>query len=180
MTRFREVVIACIALGGVSLPALAADGTVSVIGPAEPGLVVPMHRAAPGHELIQISTLHRDAVGLMTQEQGVAPEVIQLQMGNLPIFVDPDRDYARATGGIDDGHSILRAQRAYKAMTARKHAYIIRRGELEPMAEKQTIVPRAILIRPDYLERRAPQQPMTPAPVPMQPKVEQGPVALAE
>jgi hypothetical protein len=121
-------------------------------------------------------------VGIMNQEDVVAPEVIQLQMGNQPIFVDPDRDYNRNTGGIDSGHSIMRAQRAYKAMTAQDTAYVIRRGEMMPVRERMTIMPHAILLRPDYMERRAPQnqQPMAPAPKPLQPKVKRGPVASAE
>jgi len=176
--RFREVVISCLALGGLALPALA-DGQVSVIGRAEPGLVVPMHQSRPAHELIQISTVRRDVVGLMTQHDMPAPEVIQLQMGNQPIFVDPDRHYGRTTGGIDDGHSIMRAQRAYKAMTARDTAYVIRR-DLTPAPERKMIVPRAIILRPDYMQRRAPQAPLAPVPVPMTPKVEKGPVALAK
>lgn len=177
--RFRDVCISCIALTAMALPTLAADGPVTVIGRAEPGLVVPMHRAAPAHELIQISTMHRHAVGLMVQEDVVAPELAQLQMGNQPIFVDPDRNYNRRTGGIDSGHSIMRAQRAYKAMTGRNTAYVIRRGELAPTTERRTIEPRAILIRPDFMQRRAPQQPIEPAPAPMTPEVKQGPVASA-
>lgn len=176
MLRFRELMISCIALAGLALPAMA--GEVSVIGRPGPGLVTPRHQARPAYELIQISTMHRDAVGLKTQVDMPAPEVIQLQMGNLPIFVDPDRHYGRATGGIDDGHSILRAQRAYKAMTAHDTAYVIRR-DLQPVRESQTIVPRAILLRPDYMQRRTPQNP-GPAPVPMTPKIEKGPVALAK
>ncbi len=164
----------------MSLPVLAADGPVMVIGRAAPGMTVPMHQAAPSHRLIQISTMHRHAVGLMMQEHGVAPEVIQLQMGNQPIFVDPDRDYNRNTGGIDSGHSIMRAQRAYKALTAQDTAYVIRRGEMMPMRERMTIMPHAILLRPDYMQRRDPQQPMAPAPKPIQPKVQRGPVASAQ
>lgn len=180
MTGFRASLISCIALGATALPVLAGDGPVVVIGRAATGLTVPMHRAAPSHRLIQISTMHRHAVGLMMQEDVVAPEVIQLQMGNQPIFVDPDRDYNRDTGGIDSGHSIMRAQRAYKAMTAQDTAYVIRRGEMMPMRERMMVMPHAILLRPDYMDRRAPQQPMAPVPKPMEPKVKRGPVASAE
>ncbi len=178
MIRFREVVISCLALGGLALPALA-GGEVSVIGRAEPGLVVPMHQDRPAHELIQISTVRRDVVGLKTQHDMPEPEVIQLQMGNQPIFVDPDRNYGRTTGGIDDGHSIMRAQRAYKAMTAQDTAYVIRR-DLQVKPQRKMIMPRAILLRPDYMQRRAPQAPQAPAPMPLTPKVDKGPVALAE
>ncbi len=176
--RFRDVLISCIALGAMTLPALAEDGSVSVIGRAEPGLVVPMHRAAPDYELIQISTMHRHAVGLVMRENEVEPGLAQLQMGNQPIFVDPDRKYIRRTGGIDSGHSIMRAQRAYKALTAQDTAYMIRRGELTPDHERAMIVPRAILLRPDFLQRRELQKPM--APSPLKTKVEQGPVASAK
>lgn len=182
MTGFRVSIISCIALGATALPVLAGSGPVMVVGRAAPGLTVPMHQAAPSHRLIQISTMHRHVVGIMNQEDVVAPEVIQLQMGNQPIFVDPDRDYNRNTGGIDSGHSIMRAQRAYKAMTAQDTAYVIRRGEMMPVRERMMIMPHAILLRPDYMERRAPQnqQPMAPAPKPLQPKVKRGPVASAE
>jgi hypothetical protein len=143
-------------------------------------LTVPLHQPAPSHRLIQISTMHRHVVGLMVQEDVVAPELIQLQMGNQPIFVDPDRNYGRDTGGIDDSHSIMRAQRVYKGLTAQDTAYVIRRGELAPMRERTMIVPRAILLRPDYMDRRVPQEPMTPAPKPIQPQVKRGPVASAK
>ena len=168
----------CIALGGLALPVLA-EGQVSVIGRAEPGLVKPMHQARPAYELIQISNMHRDSVGLKMQHDMPAPEVIQLQMGGQPIFVDPDRNYARTTGGIDDGHSILRAQRTYKALTAQDTAYVIRR-DLKPAEVIKSIMPRAILLRPDYMQRRAPQEPVNPVPAPLTPKVEKGPVALVK
>jgi len=167
-----------VALGGLTASAVASDAPVSVIGHAGPGLVVPMHQASPRHKLIQISTMHRHVVGVMVQEDVVYPELVQLQMGNQPIFIDPDRKYGRTTGGIDDGHSIMRAQRAYHAMNA-GHAYVIRRGE-PSMSEHGTIMPRAILLRPDYLERRTPPQAPEAAPTPLIPEVKRGPVARAK
>ena len=138
-----------------------------------------MHREAPAYRLIQISNMHRESVGLMMRDDVVEPEVIHLQMGGQPIYVDPDREYNRQTGGIDSGHSILQAQRVYKALTAQDTAYVIRRGELAPLQERVEIKPRAILLRPDYMQRRTPQKPNELAPVPMKPKVEKGPVASA-
>lgn len=164
----------------MTLPAMAENGSVTVIGRAEPGLVVPMHRATPEYELIQISTMHRHAMGLIMQDDVTEQGLAQLQMGNQPIFINPDRKYIRRTGGIDSGHSIMRAQRTYKALTAHDTAYVIRRGELTPAPERAMIVPRAILIRPDFMQRRELQQPMDPAPVPLKSKVEQGPVASAQ
>lgn len=175
MKRFRDVCISCIALGAMALPALAANGPVTVIGRAEPGLVVPMHRAS--HELIQISTMHRHAIGLVRQADSISPDLAQLQVGGGPVLIDPDRKYIRRTGGIDSGHSLMRAQRAYRAMTAQDTAYVIRRGELTPGPEKAMVVPRAILIRPDFLKRNAPQRPMDPAPKPLKTEIEKGPVA---
>ncbi len=168
-----------IALGGMAMTASAADGQVTVVGRAAPGLVVPMHRAPSSHKLIQVSTMNRHMVGVMVQKDPVHPELVQLQMGNIPIHVDPDQFHGRRTGGIDDGHMIMRAQRAYKAMNAQDHAYVIRRGSLTPMLERAMITPRAILIRPDYMQRRDGQQPMTPVPAPKTPKVKRGPVASA-
>jgi len=179
MRHFREVLLSCVALGGLALPAIAEDGSVTVIGRAAPGLVTPMQRAHAGHELIQISTMNRHVVGIVMQDDAVAPELIQLQMGNQPIYVDPDRDYARTTGGIDEGHSIIRAQRAYKALTAQDTAYVIRR-DLTQVEEKQQIMPRAILLRPDHMQRRAPQAPQAPAPIHRTPKAEKRPMALAK
>ncbi len=179
MLGFRATLISCIALGGMAMTASAADGPVTVVGRAAPGLVVPMHRAPSSHKLIQISTMNRHMVGVMVQDDPTHPELVQLQMGNIPIHIDPDQIYGRRTGGIDDGHMIMRAQRAYKAMNARDYAYVIRRGDLEPMAERAMITPRAILIRPDYMQRRDMPQPMIPAPAPKAPKVKRGPVASA-
>ena len=180
MLGFRATLIGCIALGGMAMTASAADGPVTVVGRAAPGLVVPMHRPPSSHKLIQVSTMNRHMVGVMVQDDPVHPELVQLQMGNIPIYIDPDQFYGRRTGGIDDGHMIIRAQRAYKAMNAQDHAYVIRRGGLYPMADRATITPRAILIRPDYMQRRDGQRPVTPAPVPKTPKVDRGPVASAK
>ena len=168
-----------IALGGMAMTASAADGPVTVVGRSAPGLVVPMHRAPSSHKLVQISTMNRHMVGVMVQEDAVHPELVQLQMGNVPIYIDPDQNFGRRTGGIDDGHMIMRAQRAYKAMNAQDHAYVIRRDALEPTMERTTITPSAILIRPDYMQRRDGLQPMTPTPAPRAPKVKRGPVASA-
>lgn len=174
--------VSCIALGGLALPALAADGPVTVVGRAAPGLVMPMHAPAPSHRLVQIYSFHRDAVGVRVQDDAMYPELVQLQMNNVPIHIDPDNDYIRREGGMDQGHSIMRAQRAYKAMNAQDTAYVIRREGLEPMMDHSVITPRAILIRPDYLQRRDGQQPVQPeaVPVPKAPKVKRGPVASAE
>ncbi len=180
MFGFRATLIGCIALGGITISASAADGPVTVVGRAAPGLVMPMHRAPSSHKLIQVSTMNRHMVGVMVQDNPVHPELVQLQMGNIPIHVDPDQFYGRRTGGIDDGHMIMRAQRAYKAMNANDHAYVIRRDALEPTMDRHMIVPRAILIRPDYMQRRDGMQPMTPAPAPKSPtKVKRGTVASA-
>jgi len=48
------------------------------------------------------------------------------------------------------------------------------------MAEHRTIMPRAILLRPDFMERRTPQQAPEAAPTPLTPKVKRGPVAVAQ
>ncbi len=173
--------ISCIALGGMTLPALAADGPVTVVGRAAPGLVMPMHAPAPSHRLVQIHSFHRDAVGVMMDDDA-NHGLVHLQMSQTPIYIDPDNDYIRREGGLDQGHSILRAQRAYKAMTAQDTAYVIRRESMQPVMQPSAITPRAILIRPDYMERRDNVKPMRPevVPVPKAPKVKSGPVALAD
>ncbi len=178
MMRFRDVCISMVALGAMAMPVLA-DGPVTVVGKAKPGLTVPVQREKSAYELIPVSNMNRDTVGLLMRDDVVEPEVATLQMGGQAIYVDPDRNYIKQTGGIDSGHSIMRAQRLYKALTAQNTAYVIHRGKLAPVEEKKTITPRAILLRPDFMQRRTPQQPMTPAPAPMRPKVEKGPVASA-
>jgi hypothetical protein len=178
---FRTALIGCIALGGMVITASASDDVrVAVVGRPAPGLVVPVQTPTPGHRLTQISTMNRHMVGVMEHEDAVLPGLVQLQMGNIPIYVDPDQNFGRRTGGIDDGHMIMRAQRAYDAPDVPDHAYVIRRGALEPMPQRNTIMPRAILIRPDYMQRRDGQRPMTPTPAPRTPKVDPGPVASAK
>ena len=179
MNSFRNVVISCIALGAMTLPALAENGPVTVIGNAGPGMVVPVHRDSSPYELMQTSTMHRHAVGLVKPEVSAIPGLAELQVGNIATFIDPDRKYTRRTGGIDSGHSIMRAQRTYKALTANDTAYVIRRGDVAATPQRTVIMPRAIMIRPDFLERRDMQKPMEPAPTPLNNKVEQGPVASA-
>ena len=157
-----------------------ADGPVTVVGRAAPGLVVPMHAPEPNNKLIQIYPFHRDAVGVMMRDDVVAPELVHLQMNNVAVHIDPDNDYIRRVGGLDQGHSIMRAIRAYNAMTAQDTAYVIRRGQMQPMMDRAMITPRAILIRPDYMQRRDGQQPQQTPPMPKTPKVKRGPVALVK
>ena len=173
--------ISCIALGGMALPGLAADGPVTVVGRAAPGLVMPMHAKAPSHRLVQINSFHRDAVGVIVKDDAMHGRV-HLQMGQTPIYIDPDMDFIRREGGLDQGHTMLRAVRAYKAMTAQDTAYVIRREAMQPVMQPSAITPRAILIRPDYMQQRENVKPMRPeaVPVPKAPKVKSGPVALAD
>ena len=182
MLGFRTALISCIALGGMTLPALAADGPVTVVGRAAPGLVMPVHAKAPSNRLVQINSFHRDAVGVIVKDDAMSPELVQLQMGQTPIYIDPDHDYIRREGGLDQGHSIMRAMRAHRAMNAQDTAYVIRREAMQPVVQDSMIMPRAILIRPDYMERRENITPMQPeaVPVPKAPKVKSGPVALAD
>lgn len=163
----------------MSLPALAADGPVTVVGRAAPGLVTPMHTS--GERMVQIHSFHRDAVGVMMDDD-MNDGLVHLQMGQTPIYLDPDMDLIRREGGLDHGHSMARAIRAYKAMTARDTAYVIRREAMQPVVQDSMIRPSAILIRPDYMDRRDNVQPMQPdvAPVPKAPKVKSGPVAQAD
>ncbi len=171
----------CIAIGGMTMAVSANDGAVTVIGRAGPGLIVPMQSTPSRHRLVQISTMNRHMVGVMAHSDSVSPGLVQMQMGNIPIYIDPDQNFGRRTGGIDDNHSIMRAQRTYDALTGPDHAYVIRRGTLDPMANRPMITPRAILLRPDYMQHRDGQQPMTPAPAPRAPhKVKRGPVASAK
>ena len=167
-----------VALAGTTVGAVASDAPVAIVTNPGPGLITPMRQAQPD-KLIQTSTMRRHMVGIVMRDDVVAPEVIQVQMGNLPIFVDPDRDYNRDTGGIDMGHTIMRAQRTYRALTARG-ASVIYRVERDEVTEEETrIKPRAILLRPDFLERRDPKSAPKAAPTPLTPEVKRGPVASA-
>jgi hypothetical protein len=179
MLGSRTALIGCIALGAMAMTASAENGPVTVVGRAAPGLVVPMHRAPSSHKLIQISTMNRHAMGVMVNEDTAYPDRVQLRIGQQNVYIDPDQTFGRRTGGIDDGHSIMRAQRAHNAMNAHKHAYVIRRDALEPTMDRAMIMPSAILIRPDYMQRREGLQPKMPAPTPNAPKVKRGPVASA-
>jgi hypothetical protein len=180
MFGFRTALIGFVALSGMAVTATASDSSVMVIGRAGPGLVVPMRHAVPSHQLVQISTMHRQATGVMVRDDVVGPELIHLQMGNQAVFIDPDRNYRRDYGGgMDSGHSIMRAQRAYHAMN-QGGAYVIRRSAQSMMIEHAPIKPRAILLRPDFMERRAPQQAPEAAPTPLIPEVKRGPVAVAK
>ncbi len=179
MKGLRTALIGCVALAGMSVPAWALDGEVTVVGRSGPGLVMPMHQPTPSYELIQISTIHRDVVGVIIHDDAVRPDLVQLQMGNQPIYIDPYQKYGRSTGGIDEGHSILRAQRVHLAQHD-EHAYVIRRGETEYVSGRTMITPRAILLRPDLMERRDMQKDRPVAPAPKAPKAKRGPVASAK
>jgi hypothetical protein len=180
MLGIRATLISCIALGGIVIPTFASDGEVTVVRSPGPGLIVPMQASDHSHELTQIYSFQRDAVGVIAQSRSIDPNLVQLQMNNVPIYVDPDQNYYRRTGGIDQGHSIIRAQRAYNAMAGSDNAYVIRRGQMQPMMDRAMITPRAILIRPDYMQRREGQQPQQSIPMPKTPNAKQGPVASTQ
>lgn len=180
MNGLRAAMIGFVALGGLAVSAQASDGSARVIGRAGPGLVVPMQRAAPSYELVQISTMHRHAVGVLVERDPIHPELVRLRMGNQSIYIDPDRKYGRNTGGIDEGHSIMRAQRAYHAMYA-QNAYVIRSGAIQRDYARPMITPRAILLRPDLFKQRDGQQEVKPAPTPRRaPQTPRRPVAIAK
>ncbi|MFP4145365.1 MAG: hypothetical protein ACLFV3_09490 [Phycisphaeraceae bacterium] len=96
-------------------------------------------------------------------EQPVYTHLVELQVVNTPILIDPDRDFVnKYKGGLDEGHSLVEAQRIWRARQARP-ARIIRNPAFEADSEL-TPRPRPSMIidRPDLSEPQPEPMPVVP------------------
>lgn len=158
---------------------------VAAAGAAETAFVITgadleVHRSASDLRVVpvpgftQIGYPHRGEVGLVynpvlvpgaTVDEAVArtpalPHLIRLKMGQTTILIDPDANYRGAMPGhLDRNHSIIRAQRTWEALRDRG-AHVVRRalrvGERADTLSAQDIKPRAILLRPNVLDKPVP------------------------
>lgn len=103
-------------------------------------------------------------------QQPVYTHVAYVQVVNTPITVDPDDNFRRKTGGIDEHHYLREAQRQFRNAQAKPaRVYWGARARVH-RPQPLTIAPRAILLQPGRLDQDRPdgqQQPTiptTPAP----------------
>lgn len=156
-------------------------------------------RHQPIKGFVQIGYPLRDAVGLIhrpvlvpsatvskaVSETPVLPHLARLQVGVTTILIDPEVNYlAEQPGGIDENHSIVKAQRTWKALNA-KPAFVTRRVARPVAGSVDAAVaptPRAILLRPDLLDKKpAPAQDGMPViPRPQKHDDRPSPMALAQ
>ncbi len=144
-----------------------ADESVQIVTRPGPGVVVAVAADEAG-QAEQLYTIHRDRVNLVRHhrvvepaavisrelaEQPVYPHLAQLRMDHTIIYVDPNYDYrAKRPGRLDEGHSILRAQRLYHALN-RKPVEIVTNPRGHEAMHERTPTPRAIFLRPEATPR---------------------------
>ena len=160
---------ACLAVVGLSGNAMADDraggrtgGGAYIVGRSTDAIIgraggeatmVRRHRVGRSIDharLVSRPIVARDAVisrGL--SEQPVHEHLVEVQMVNTTIYIDPDATYSSlGNGGLDADHSIVRAQRLYKALHTASSAYIVRSPMAEQAVSVKGITPRAIMHMP--------------------------------
>ena len=81
------------------------------------------------------------------------PPLASLRMATTLVLVDPHADYTvREPGSLDEHHSIVKAQREYLARYYGQPTRVIRRSSAQ-VGGHPVIVPRAIFLRPELLNR---------------------------
>lgn len=118
------------------------------------------------HEVVEPAAVVSEALS----RQPVHTHLVNLVVVNTPITVDPQRDFTRPTGGIDEGHYLREAQRQWHRRQAAP-ARVVRNPHLTPSSHvKQDLpTPRAIIHVPDGLKQQpspndnAPHIPSVPA-----------------
>ena len=128
-------------------------------------------RVSPHPGFTQIGYPQRNHVGIIrkpvlvpeaTVSEAVArtpavPHLIRLKQGQTTVLIDPQANYrGEHPGGLDHNHSIIRAQRTHERLQTRG-AHIVRRPNQPDIGDDrsaQEIQPRAILLRPNVLDKR--------------------------
>lgn len=110
-------------------------------------------------------------------EQQVHPYRVHLVVVNTPITIDADRNLLneRRTGSIDEGHYLVQAQRAHRAARAAVNERVqTYRSTARQVEAREQPLPRAILMKPDFLREKQDGSPqMTPS-VPAAPEKADG------
>lgn len=139
----------------------------------------------PDPDFVQIGYPRREAVGLifervyvreatvdrLVSETPALPHLARVQMGSTTILVDPNIDYlSKSPGRIDENHSIIRAQRMFKAL-APNRSYVVRGlPRPESAVDVDAIRPSAIIQKPNLFDKprkdEVDNMPMIPAPQP--------------
>ncbi len=169
--KIRDLITGMMAATALTAGASAGNGTAYLVTGSD---LVPHQsmqlRHVPIKGFTQIGRPHRDAVGLIhrativtaatvsrdVSETPALPHLARVQYGGTTILVDPEVNYLKKRpGGLDEGHSIVRAQRTFKAVQALP-ARTIRRPEAlrsDSGASAELPTPRAILLKPNVLDR---------------------------
>ena len=90
--------------------------------------------------------------------QPVHPHLIEVAVGQTTIMLDPHQNLRRPTGGIDENHSLMRAQRQWLGRQAKPARVLQRPVSLSQIDEdRKTIFPRAVIPAP--IEHHSPSPP---------------------
>ena len=90
--------------------------------------------------------------------QPVHPHLIEVSVGHTTITLDPHQNLRRPTGGIDENHSLMRAQRQWLDRQA-KPARVLRRPEALAQTDEDHGVIRPSAIIPVPIEHQPPSSP---------------------
>lgn len=116
---------------------------------------VPVDRNRPeGPQIVQRKVVAPAAVvSRALSEQPVLPHLVEVQFGGVTVLVDPQVDYRRTTGGLDENHTIRRSQRLHHVSQPGLPARVLRHPQPEttPRPVRHEPAPDAIFLRPELL-----------------------------
>jgi hypothetical protein len=124
MLEIRFIWALAVAVGGMAALAMAETPESRVLGRHDTP-VVTRHRvlttASPHTRLVLRRVVEPAAVvGRDLAEQPVRTDLVELQVVNTTIYLDPDADYEhQGVNPIDEDHRILKAQRLARSLLAR-------------------------------------------------------------
>jgi hypothetical protein len=146
---WRGLMCSCMVAAGVVCPAVAVDSgayLVSKSSSINTSDDVRLHRIDHSRVVTRPITASAAVIDRDLSEQPVHRHLIEMQMVNTTIYLDPQAIYSSlGNGGLDKDHSIVRAQRLYNGLHTATPARLVRHPLVEEAAPTDRIMPRAII-----------------------------------
>jgi hypothetical protein len=116
------------------------------------------------------------------RQQPTYPDLVEVQVGGTTILVDPYRELAhKPWGGIDENHSLIKAQRQADVPRPLPQGYIVYGSDAGPSeASDAPAEPAAVIPVPEHFRESEPAKPKRTAPQPPAlPEQDQAPRLMA-